>query len=164
MVSPTCTPSASPNRDLTTGLLDGRLAVGHVADVDVEQVDLAVDGPPLAARAEHDRGVRELVLATDDLGHAAGDQEDRVLAPTGRGRERGAVEWLGGGTKCIGRAKDRPLLGEDDELGAVGLASRTSLPAASRLRSYSSVELVVAAAARIFPGARPGLARASEFG
>ena len=40
-------PVGVAERDLTTGLLDGRLAVGHVADVDVEQVDLAVDGAPL---------------------------------------------------------------------------------------------------------------------
>ena len=62
------------------------LAVGDAADVDVEHVDLAVDGLDLAVGADQDRGVEELLVALDPLGDAAGEQVDAELARPGAGR------------------------------------------------------------------------------
>ena len=121
MVNPTFVPFSVAELDPIAGLLDLGLPVGDVAHLDVEHVDLAVGREPLAAGAEHHGGVRELLLAGDDLGHAPRDQEDAELARPARGSaQRGPVEGLSRGANRLRRAEHGPLLGQDDELRAVG--------------------------------------------
>jgi len=107
--------------DLISGLLDLGFAIGDVADLHVEHVDLPVDGEPLPSRGEHHGGVGELLLAGDDLGNASGDEEDPELSgPAGRGTKRGAIQRLGRSTNRIGRTEHGPLLGQDDQLSPIG--------------------------------------------
>ena len=84
-------------------------------------MDLAVGGLELAVGAVVQRGVAQLVLAVDVLGDRAGDEVDPELVRDARGpRARLAADRLGGGAEVVARAERRPLLGEDDEVGAVG--------------------------------------------
>jgi hypothetical protein len=65
--------------------------------------------------------VRALVAVGHALGDRAGDEVDAQLARgVARPGERRAVERLGAGGGLLGRAQQRPLLGQDDELGAGG--------------------------------------------
>ena len=74
--------------DLGPGLLVLGLAIGDPADVDVEHVDLAVDGEVRAVGADQHRGVEGPLAGA--LGDAAGEQVDAELARPSRGRRRGS--------------------------------------------------------------------------
>ena len=115
--------SSSPTGAVTIsapGLLVLGLAVGDAAGVDVEHVDLAVDGEVLAVGADQDRGVGGL-LALAALGDAAGEQVDAELArPAAGGGQARAVERLGAGEQLLAAGQQVPLLRQRDELGAVG--------------------------------------------
>ena len=107
--------------DLGAGLLVLGLAVGDAADVDVEHMDLAVGGLDLPVGADQDRGVEGPLLALDPLGDAAGEQVDAELARPGARRiERRPVERLGPVAQRRRVAEQVPLLGQHDQLGAVG--------------------------------------------
>ena len=96
------------------------LAVGDAAGVDVEHVDLAVDGEVRAVGADQDRGVEGL-LARRSLGDAAGEQVDAELAsPAAGGGQARAVERLGPGEQLLAAGQQVPLLRQRDQLGAVG--------------------------------------------
>ena len=78
-------PSLTPLRRLREHDLFGRLgvlrlAVLHAGDLDVEHVDLAVDGLELAVGADVDRGVGDAVVPLAALGDRAGDEVDAQLA------------------------------------------------------------------------------------
>ena len=105
--------------DLRARLLVLGLAVGDAADVDVEHVDLAVDGEVGAVGADQHRGVEGLLPGP--LGDAPGEQVDAELArPLAGGAEAGAVERLGAGEQRLAAGEQVPLLRQRDELGAVG--------------------------------------------
>ncbi len=107
--------------DLGARILGGRLAVDGARDLDVEHVDLAVDGLDLAVGADVDARVGGLLLALDALDDRAGEQVDGELAgDLARPRDGGSVERLGGRRDILGRADEAPLLRQGDELGAVG--------------------------------------------
>jgi hypothetical protein len=107
--------------DLIARLLDRRLAVFDVADLHVEHVDLAVDRALLPVGTEQHGCVGELVVIGDDLGDAARHQVDAEFAgPAGCGAQGGAVERLRRGADRLGRAQHRPLLGQNDQLRALG--------------------------------------------
>jgi hypothetical protein len=97
------------------------LAVGAPADLDVEHVDLAVDGLQVAARPGVHGRVGPALPALHALGHRARDDVDAELARRRPGPcDGGAVERLGGRRGLLRRAEHRPLLGEHDELGTLG--------------------------------------------
>src|SRR5215208_3081186 len=89
--------------DLLAGRLVLGLPVGLAADLDVEHVDLAVNGLLLAVGAEVHGGVRAALGPLDALGDRARDQVDAQLARRrARPRERGPVERLGAGHRLLG--------------------------------------------------------------
>ena len=61
-------------------------------------------------------------VAVGALADAAGEQMDAVLAgPAARGRDRLArLEVLGAGGELVAGAEQIPLLGQRDQVGAVG--------------------------------------------
>jgi hypothetical protein len=84
-------------------------------------VDLAVDSTDLAVGPQHHRGVEGLLVPRGALGEAPGQQVDAELGgPAGGGADRVAVERLGGIDDPLGRPQERPLLGQRDQLRAVG--------------------------------------------
>src|SRR5262249_16018479 len=100
-------------------------AVGDAAGVDVEHVDLAVDGEVRAVGADQDRGVGSLLPLLSALGDAAGEQVDaKVAGPATRRRQARAVERLGAGGQLLPSGQQVPLLGQDDEFGPI-TGSRT---------------------------------------
>jgi len=105
--------------ELLAGRLVLGLAVGGPAHLDIEHVDLAVDGLLLAVGPEVHGGVGAAVGAGDALGDRARDEVDAELA-RGRGRplQGRPVDGLGAGDDVLGRAQHRPLLGQHHELGA----------------------------------------------
>ena len=166
MVRPTIAPSASPSAICVAGLLDLGLPVGDVADLHVEHVDLAVDRALLSVGAEHHRGVGELLLPRDHLGDTAGHQVDPELArPARRGGQRRAVERLGAGADRLGRAQDGPLLGQDDQLGAVGCGAPNEALGNLQVAVVfvGGVELY-GGGAHVFPERGPASAARSGFG
>ena len=125
------------------------LAVGDAADVDVEHVDLAVDGEVLAVGADQDRGVGGL-LALAALGDAAGEQVDAELARPAAGGGRG---W---GRRA---ARPRPAAPRRRPAGSTSPAARRARRRRRRRRAPGarprrgcapcrSVELSCTAAAR----------------
>ena len=86
MVSPAIEVADRRGDDLLARLLVGRLAVGDAARVDVEHVDLAVDGEVLAVGADQDRGVERLLALADALGDRARQQVDAERRAPSRGR------------------------------------------------------------------------------
>ena len=103
------------------GLLVLGLGVARPVDLDVEQVQLAVDRRDLAVGADVHRCVAQLVLPVDALGDRAGDEVDAQLARRrARPRDRRAVERLGTRAQVVAGPEDRPLLGQDDRARAVG--------------------------------------------
>ena len=122
-------PVASPSAISLTGLLDGRLPVGDVADVDVEQVDLAVDG----ARSPSGPNMTEVFASLSWSGTTSGTLPATRKIPSSRAQRHAAVSAGPSSGSAeersrIGRAKDRPLLREDDELGAVGRGGAHEAP------------------------------------
>ena len=105
---------------LVPGLLRLRLAVHVPAHLDVEQVDLAVDGGDLALGVEDDARVRELLAAVAPLGDRAAHERDPVRArPAAHRLDRlAAVERLGDLEEDLGRPDAVPLLGQEDDVGA----------------------------------------------
>ncbi len=105
--------------DLLAGLLVGRLAVADAADVDVEHVDLAVDGQIAAVGTDQDRGVERLALRAA-LGDAAGEQVDAELArPGAGGAQARPVERLRSCDQFVAGGQQVPLLRQRDQVGAV---------------------------------------------
>ncbi len=150
MLRPSSTPAGGlGDHELLARRLGLGLAVGLAADLDVEHVDLAVDGLLLAVGPEVHGGVRAALGALDALGDRAGDEVDAQLA-RGRRRpcERGAVERLGARCGLLGRAEHGPLLRQHDELGAGGGGGAGQPVGRARLRSRSAVEVSWTAAAR----------------
>ena len=107
--------------DLLAGLLELGLAVDAPADLDIEHVHLAVDGADLARGVDVHRGVRELLPPAQLLEDRAGDDLDaqlaRGLARPGHG---GTVERFGRFAQLLLGAHRGPLLGEYDQLSALG--------------------------------------------
>ena len=102
--------------DLLAGLLELGLAVDAPADLDVEHVHLAVDGPDLSGGVDVDARVGELLLPGHELEDRAGDDLDAQLARArARPADRGSVERLRRGALVILGAHRRPLLGEYDQ-------------------------------------------------
>src|SRR5439155_11359399 len=97
-----------------------RLAVAHAADIDVEHVDLAVDGPLLSVGSEQDTRVSQLLVAVDALDDAPRDEPDAELARClGSPRQRRPIERLRARPELLGRPEQVELLGQRDQLAAV---------------------------------------------
>ena len=95
------------------------LEVLHARQVDVEEVDLAVDGERRPVGPEEDAGVADARVAGDALGKRAREQRD--ARPAGEGRHPahpGAVEVLGLGHGLALGAEEGEVLGEADEGGS----------------------------------------------
>ena len=135
-MSPTGQPSASRDHGLVARLLGLRLAVDLAADLDVEEVDLAVDGGEPAVRVEDDARVRELLAALAALRDRAADDRDRV--PAGPVRERAhrlaALERLGRLVQRLDAADRVPLLRQDDDVRAGRGGARDELLGALEVR------------------------------
>src|SRR6185312_6256350 len=105
--------------DLLAGILAVGLAVDDAGDLDVEQMELAVDGLRLAVGADVDARV-EAPAVLAQLDDRAGDQVDaqlpRELARPRRGRP---VERLGPRGELLGRAEHVPFLRQHDERRSV---------------------------------------------
>ena len=133
------------------GLLVLGLAVGDAADVDVEHVDLAVDGEVLAVGADQDRGVEEpLAAAPRSAMLPASRWMPSSRAQPRAALEAGAVERLGAGEQLLagGRAgSTSPAARPARRRRRRRRATRRS--AAARFRALSSVELSCIAATRI---------------
>src|SRR5581483_2050303 len=101
-------------------LLRLRLAVDVTADLDVEEVDLAVDGDELAAGVEDAARVRELLAPFPTLRDRAADERDAERARPARHRldRLAALERLGPGAIVVGAPDQVPLLGQDDDVRA----------------------------------------------
>ncbi len=107
--------------DVAARLLGLRLAVLDPVDHDVEHVDLAVDAADLPVGSDVDARVRELVATLPALDDGAGDQVDaQLLGDLARPRDGRAVQRLGARGVVLVGAEDVELLGEDDEVRAVG--------------------------------------------
>ncbi len=134
--------------DLLAGLLVVGLAVGNAADLDVEHMDLAVDGEVLAVSADQDRGVEGLAFRAP-LGDAAGEQVDAQLAgPAAGSAEAGPVERLGPGEQLFPTREQVPLLGQGEQLRSLGGGDPHEPLGGSRFRDLSPVELSCTTAAR----------------
>src|SRR5207237_6623768 len=123
-------PAVPPPDDRLLGRFLGlRLAVDIALDLDVEEVDLAVDAQHLAVGAERDRRVRELLAAFAELRDRAADERDPVAArPAGHRLDRlAALQRLRGGVEYVRLADRVPLLREDDDIGAGRRGSRDEL-------------------------------------
>ena len=128
------------------------LAVGDAAGVDVEHVDLAVDGEVLAVGADQDRGVEGL---------AAGRARSEMLPasrwmPSSRAQPRaaveaGAVERLGPGQQLLPAGQQVPLLRQRDQLGAVGGGGAHQALGRGEVPGLVAVELSCTAATRNRP-------------
>ena len=108
--------------DLLARLLELGLAVGAPADLDVEHVHLAIHRPDLALRVDVHGGVGELLA-----GPATRSRIEPATrsTPSSRAIARahaiaGAVERLGRRAQLLLGAHRRPLLGQHDQLRAVG--------------------------------------------
>ena len=132
------------HHDLVAGILGGGLGVHGTVDLDVEQVDLAVDRLDLPVGPDVDAGVEALLGVLDVLEQRAGDQVDAELGGgAARPRDRRAVQGLGPGGHVLARAEHGPLLGQDDELGAArgGLADEPVGPFQVTIGVLGGVEL-----------------------
>ena len=98
----------------------GRLAVLAPVDRDVEHVDLAIRGlhRPVGAGVHAD--VAQLARALLGDGHRADDVDAQLVGRLAHPAHRRAVERVGPGAQLLGRAEHVPLLGQHDELRAVG--------------------------------------------
>ena len=96
------------------------LAIRLAADVDVEEVDLAIGRDQLSAGIEDETRVRQLLASLAPLGDRAADERDAVLLrPAAHRFDRlAAADRLGGGVEHTGIADRVPLLGEGDDVGA----------------------------------------------
>ena len=107
--------------DLVARLLGRRLPVLGPPDDDVEHVDLAVDRSDLAVGADVHRSVRQLLAIGAALGDRAGDEIDAELARCrARPGNAAAVERLRARQQLLVATEHVELLGQNDELGAVG--------------------------------------------
>src|SRR5205085_4062117 len=107
---------------LAAWLLRLRFAVDDAADLDVEQVDLAIDGGDLPARIEDDARVRPLLAPFAALDDRAADQRDSVRTrPLRHGSDRlAALERLRALVVEARVADPVPLLREHDDIGSRG--------------------------------------------
>jgi hypothetical protein len=113
--------------------------VAGAVDLNVEEVQLAVDRRDLAVGADVDRRVVRFLRAVDALGDRTGDQVDAQLARRGaRPRDRLAVERLSARAQVGAGAEHRPLLWQDDELCAVG-RRRADVPVRAREVAFDVV-------------------------
>ena len=80
MVIPTSSSPAVAEDDLLARALVLGLAVDDAADLDVEHVDLAVDGRDLAVAVDQQRRVGDPLALAEPLADAAGDDRDPELA------------------------------------------------------------------------------------
>src|SRR5581483_12494275 len=105
---------------LAARLLRLGLAVNVAADLDVEEVDLAIHGDELALRVEDAARVRELRAAVAAFGDRAADERDAERARPARHRlyRLAALERLGRGAVVVGAADQVPFLGQDDDVRA----------------------------------------------
>ena len=105
---------------LVAGLLCIRLAIDEAAGLDVEEMDLAIDGRDLAVGIEDDAGVRQLLASLAPLRDRAADERDSVrLRPAAHRLDRlAALERLGRGVQLVVVADRVPFLREDDDVGA----------------------------------------------
>ena len=103
-----------------SGLLGLRLPVGDAADLDVEEMNLAVRRDDVAVGVEDERRVRELLASVAALGDRAADERDAVAARPSRHRSDrlATVERLGRGVELLGRPDRIPLLGQNNDIGA----------------------------------------------
>src|SRR5207249_3429082 len=101
-------------------LLRIRLPVDVTAGLDVEEMDLAVDGGEVALGVEDDARVRELLSIVAALCDRPADEGDPMAARPARERSHGlaGVELLGGCVQFLRMADGVPFLGEDDDVGA----------------------------------------------
>ena len=135
--------------DLVAGLLGVGLEVLALGDLDVEQVDLAVDGLQLTVGADVRGRVRVLVAALPALDERAGDQVDAQPAarpaPT---RRWGATRRRRGARVVVVVAAHVRPLGQHEAGARSAAAARTSSSARARFRSLCSLESSCTAATR----------------
>ena len=140
---------------LVARLLGLGLAVDVAADLDVEQVDLPVDGDELAVGVEDAARVRELLAAVAPLGDRAADERDRrsVRAQSDMACDRlAAVEWLSGRAEIVGVADHVPLLRQHDDVGAGRRRARDERLGALEVRGLVRREVIWTHATRIWSG------------
>ncbi len=104
---------------LVAGQRRRRLAVGDAADLDVEHVQLAVDGVDGSVGKDEQAGVVAARLPLDPLDDAAGEDRDPPVAgPAARRLDGGAVERLRARGHVRRVVDVVPLLGEDHQASA----------------------------------------------
>ncbi len=113
-------PVAQPrDDDLAPRLLVLGVGVGSAVDLDVEQMELAVDGAQLAVGSDVHAGVAVLLGPGPSFHERAGDEiEAEFPGHRARPADRLAVKGLGAGAQMLGLTEHSPLLGQADQFRA----------------------------------------------
>ena len=161
---PELQPAGVGDDDLVAGRLDVGLAVDDPSDLDVEQVDLAVDGVHARRRGRSGTEVLRSLSSPSTRSTMLPATSHRPSSrqappPSGASGRRAAPRRRAGRS---GRAQHVELLRAARRARRRrAAASRTSRSATARLRSLSSLELSCTAAARIGAFLSPRLTRES---